>query len=153
MNKFIVTKELGKLARWLRILGFDTVYYTSDNMGSLIIEALRGDRVIVTRRRAKIDELDKRTVVITSSELKEQLRELRTKLNLHFDESKMFSRCVLCNSILFKTDKDSVKNEVPEYVFNTHNIFMKCNCCKKIYWEGTHWGNIKNVLSSLGGES
>jgi len=144
-----VTKELGKLVRWLRILGFDTLYYTSDNIGSLIIEALRDDRIIVTRRRAKIDELDKKTVVVESNELKEQLRELKAKLNLHFYENKMFSRCVLCNSILFKAEKTSIKNEVPEYVFNNHNIFMRCNYCKKIYWEGTHWGNIKNVLNSL----
>ncbi|HIE36152.1 MAG TPA: hypothetical protein EYP89_02825 [Candidatus Omnitrophica bacterium] len=57
--KFILTKELGRLARWMRILGFDTIYFKSDNIGTLIVEALRENRIIITRRKQKIEGLEK----------------------------------------------------------------------------------------------
>ncbi len=149
MSKFIVTKELGRLARWLRILGFDTVYYKGDNRGSLIIEALREDRIIITRNKKKIDDLGKKTIVIDSSNLLEQLNELIKKVSVFLDRNKMFTRCVLCNTVLDEVRKDVVRDNVPEYVFKTHNTFMRCSNCKKIYWEGSHWGNINKVLDSL----
>lgn len=149
MCKFLVTKELGKLARWLRILGFDTSYFVSDSIGSLIIEALREDRIIVTKRRKKIDEL-KKVVVINSNEVKMQLKEVMGKLDLVIEEEKMFIRCVLCNEVLKKINKEEVKNRVPEYVFKTHSEFMSCPKCKRIYWQGSHWGNIRNTLKEIG---
>jgi len=146
MFKFIVTKELGKLARWLRILGFDTVYYNSAVQGTLVIRALSEDRMVVTRRRKTADSLDKITLVINSDKLKSQLREVLEGLHLDLDKDKMFTRCTLCNGILKQADKNKVKEIIPEYVFKTHNEFMECVSCGKIYWRGTHWGNIKESL-------
>lgn len=79
---FILTKELGKLTRWLRILGFDAAYYNSNNISTLIIEALRQERVIITRRRSSPKTLAKITVSLYSLELKAQLKELIEKLGL-----------------------------------------------------------------------
>ncbi|OPX30679.1 MAG: hypothetical protein B1H08_01095 [Candidatus Omnitrophica bacterium 4484_171] len=149
MFKFIVTKELGKLARWLRILGFDTAYYTSETQGTLIIKALSEGRIVVTRCRRASDSLDKITLVINSDKLKEQLREVMKELHLSVDEGKMFTRCTFCNGMLERTDKDGVKESIPEYVFKTHNEFMKCASCGKIYWRGTHWGNIQDTLNKI----
>lgn len=73
--KFILTKELGKLARWLRILGFDAVYYKEDNLGQSIIQALREDRWIITRKKG-IRYLQKRIMVVSSEEVQQQLKEL-----------------------------------------------------------------------------
>ncbi len=147
--KFILTRELGKLARWLRILGFDTLYYTEDKLGTLIIEALRGDRIIVTRRREKIDDLQKRTVVVSANEIQEQLRQVIRQLQLPLDKDKMFSRCVLCNTLLRPADKHTVREKVPLYVFATQEEFMVCPECGKVYWPGSHWGKITSVVEQL----
>lgn len=149
MLKFIVTKELGRLARWLRMLGFDTVYYNSGAQGTLVVKALSESRVVVTRSKKTTDSIDKITVVINSNKLKEQLKELIDKLHLSFDDSKMFTRCTVCNERLESVEKKRVKGNVPEYVFNTHNEFMMCPSCGKVYWQGTHWGNIHNTLNKI----
>jgi uncharacterized protein with PIN domain len=147
--KFIVTKELGRLARWLRILGFDTIYFKSDNKGTLILEALREDRIIITRSKQKRDELKKKTIEITSCNLEEQLKEIIIALNIKIDEKKMFTRCTLCNEPLVEVEKESVKDLAPEYVYKTKSLFMKCPGCNKIYWHGSHWGRVKEVIELL----
>jgi len=147
--KFIVTKELGRLARWLRILGFDTVYFKSDNKGTLILEALREERIIITRSKVKREELKKRTVGVVSCDLGEQLEEVIKALNLKIDEKQMFTRCTLCNEPLKDVKKEEVKDLAPEYVYKTQELFMQCPACKKIYWQGTHWGNVKKVIDRL----
>ena len=147
MIKFIVTKELGKLARWLRILGFDTVYYNNDSIGTLVIKALSENRAIVTRRRKTIGNLEKETVVVRSEKIKGQIKEVMEKLRLDIDESKIFTRCTVCNGILKRVDKDRVKGSVPEYAFKAHDVFMRCVSCGKVYWQGAHWGGIRRVLA------
>jgi hypothetical protein len=147
--KFILTKELGRLARWMRILGFDTIYFKSDNIGTLIVEALRDKRIIITRRKQKIEGLEKQMIVIKGTELKEQLKEVVKKLNLKVEEEKMFTRCTICNQILEEVEKEEIKDLVPEYVYNTQEFFMKCGQCKRIYWQGSHWGNVKEVIAKL----
>ena len=147
--KFVLTKELGRLVRWLRILGFDTVYFKSDNKGTLILEALREDRIIITRTKEKIGDLEKKTVVVLSNKLEEQLKEVINKLNLKVDENKMFTRCTICNEILKEVKKEDVKKNIPGYVYKTQNLFMQCLSCGKVYWQGSHWGNVKKTIASL----
>ncbi len=149
MFKFIVTRELGRLTRWLRILGFDTVYYDEGSLSELIIRTLSEDRIIITRRRKKIGNLEKRTIVVYSNEVKKQIEEVASRLKIIPDESRMFSRCVICNRLLDKVDKEEVKGKVPERIFLTHNDFMRCAECGRIYWQGSHWGNIRNVLDEI----
>jgi uncharacterized protein with PIN domain len=148
--KFIVTKELGKLARWLRILGFDTAYFTSDNMGTLVIRTLRDDRVIVTRRKEKIDDLQKQTLVISSCEVQEQLKEMIRAGSIVLSEERMFTRCALCNVTLDAATKEEVKGKVPGHVYSQHEEFFACSACGKVYWQGSHWGNVKQAACSLG---
>lgn len=148
--KFIVTKELGRLARWLRIMGFDTIYFKSDNKGTLILEALRDNRTIITRSKEKHNGLEKQTVTIESSILEEQLREFVTKLGIKVDEEKMFTRCTICNQALERIEKKDIQEEVPKYVYENQDFFMKCPECKRIYWQGSHWGHVKEVLELCG---
>ncbi len=148
MVKFILTKELGRLCKWLRILGFDSVYFNSDNMATLVIEALRENRIIITRRK-KVDNL--KVVTVSSNEVKSQLKEVIRKLEIEqIDQRRMFSRCVICNEVLVEVEKQAIKSEVPEYVYQTQDKFFRCPSCKRIYWEGTHWGNVKRILKEVG---
>ena len=146
MVKFILTKEVGRLCKWLRILGFDAEYFLEDNLATLIIKALKENRIIVTRKK-KIDDL--KVIRVYANDVKEQLREVLTQLELKPDEDKMFTRCVICNKTLEKVEKEKIKEKVPLYVYQTQNEFYQCPSCRRIYWQGTHWGNVKKIIQDL----
>lgn len=146
MVKFILTKEVGRLCKWLRILGFDAEYFSEDNLATLIIKALKENRIIVTRKK-KIDDL--KVIRVYANDVKEQLREVLTQLELKPDEDKMFTRCVICNKTLEKVEKEKIKEKVPLYVYQTQNEFYQCPSCRRIYWQGTHWGNVKKIIQDL----
>ncbi|MBN3041170.1 MAG: Mut7-C RNAse domain-containing protein [Candidatus Omnitrophica bacterium] len=143
--RFIVTREAGKLARWLRILGFDTVYYQQSALPKLIVTALREDRIIITRK-TDMPGLKKCIVVLSSKELASQLRELKNKLDLKVRTDKMFTRCTLCNQLLKAIKKDKARFKVPEKVYLENEFFSICPVCDKIYWQGSHWGKIQEVV-------
>ena len=146
--KFIVTRELGRLVKWLRILGYDTIYSTEENKSTLVIYALREDRIILTRNR-RISPKGVRVLWIKSDSVREQISQVIRELNLSLDEDSMFCRCIICNEILNEISRDKVKNRVPEYVFKTQTDFFTCSNCQRIYWQGTHWGNVSKILEEI----
>ncbi len=147
--KFILTRELGRLAKWLRILGFDTVYYNQDNASTLIIQALRDERIILTRNQRLPKSAGIKIVLIKNEKIKQQVAEILTTLQIKPESGKMFSRCILCNTGLVDIAREEVKDRVPEYVFKTQERFITCPECKRIYWRGTHWGNVHKMLAEL----
>lgn len=149
--KFILTKELGRLAKWLRILGFDTAYFKQDKLSSLIIHALREERIVLTRNQRLPKERGLRVIFIQSETIKKQVAEILNTLKIKPDRGMMFSRCILCNAELTEIAKEKVKDRVPEYVFKTQEHFITCPECKRIYWQGTHWGNVRETLGKING--
>jgi len=149
--KFIVSHELGRLARWLRILGFDAAYFTSADRTKLTMLSLKEDRIILTRDTRLSRYAGYRTLRVDSDLFKEQVSQVLKGLNLEIDEDKLFTRCIVCNQELQETDKQEIKSKVPEYVFQTQESFKICPKCKRIYWQGTHWGNVRKVLKEVYG--
>jgi uncharacterized protein with PIN domain len=147
--KFILTKELGRLVKWLRILGFDAEYFQEDNHSSLIIQALRDERIILSRNHRLPQPKGIKVVLIENERIKEQLAEILKTLKIKPDASAMFTRCILCNMKLEDIAKEKIKDKVPEYVFKTQSDFVTCLKCKRIYWQGTHWGNVEQVLKEI----
>lgn len=147
--KFILTSELGRLAKWLRILGFDTSYYKNKNFSSLIIEALRDERAIVTRNHTLPQARGLKIILLKEEKIRKQIEELLNKLQIEYDSGMMFTRCTVCNLQLDKINKEEVKGKVPEYVFETSKVFFSCLKCKRIYWQGTHWGNVKSIIEEI----
>lgn len=147
--KFILTRELGRLAKWLRILGFDTEYYNKDNISSLIIQALRDNRIIITRNSRLPRSAGLKIVLVSSERLKEQVPEVLAALKIKLSDDKMFTRCIICNRELVSVEKETVKDKVPEYVFKTQEEFVACPGCERIYWQGTHWGNVAKSLKEI----
>lgn len=147
--KFILTKELGRLVKWLRILGFDTEYFTEANIGSLIIRTLRDERTIITRNSHVSRSKGIKVVLIEAEKIKEQIAEVLHKLNIKPEINLMFSRCIICNVELQDVEKDKIKDKVPDYVFNTQKDFITCPKCNRIYWQGTHWGNVSKTLEEI----
>lgn len=147
--KFLITAELGRLCRWLRLLGYDTQLYKSTNISALIISAIRESRIILTRDRKVPAYRGARVVRVSSDFLKDQLAETTKELGLVADEKQMFTRCILCNEPLSGIKKEAVRKAVPEYVFKTQEDFVKCPVCNRIYWPGTHWGNALKYLEEI----
>lgn len=147
--KLLLTRELGRLAKWLRILGLDAEYFSADNTSSLIIQALRDSRIIITRNHRLPQAKGIKIILIKHEKIKAQVAEALDLLNLQPQRERMFSRCIICNEELAGISKEEAKDKVPEYVFKTQEDFITCPECKRIYWQGTHWGNVEKTLKEI----
>lgn len=147
--RFLVTQELGRLAKWLRILGFDSLYVSGNNFGSLFIQALRDERIILTKNARLAKARGIKTVLLHSDKIREQLVEVLKTLEIKPDSGRMFTRCIICNVELIQIEKEKIKEKIPPYVFLTQQDFVTCPQCQRIYWPGTHWGNIAKTLEEI----
>lgn len=147
--KFLLTRELGRLAKWLRILGFDAEYFNADNINSLIIQALRDERIIITRNHRLPKSAGIKIIMVKAEKIKEQLAEVLKVLKIKLATETMFTRCIICNVELTDIEKEKVKDKVPEYVFETQEHFITCPKCNRVYWQGTHWGNVTKTLEEI----
>ena len=147
--KFIVAKELGRLAKWLRIMGYDAAYFNKDEKRELVIRSLREERIILSRDSRMSRYSGIRFVHVESDFVEEQVKQILAKLNMKPDEERLFSRCVVCNEPLIEIGKVEVKDKVAPYVYETQEHFMTCPGCSRIYWQGTHWANVKKLVEGL----
>ena len=147
--KFITTEELGRLARWMRLLGFDCVFFDRAKKKDLIIESLREGRIILTRDSRLSRFSGVRMVHIESDFVREQLAQVMKILRLKVDRKSMFTRCVECNRPTEEVKKDKVKEKVPPFVYKVREEFMRCPGCEKIYWKGTHWDLANKFLDGI----
>ena len=129
---------LGTLARFLRILGYDTLYPKGAlRDAELLFLAYTQGRVLLTRDTKMGTRISPNIFVLKSAVPEEQLKRAVKKFKLKWGKN-LFTRCLECNTPLVKVVKKEVKGKVPPYVFKHHNKFAKCPKCKKYYWTGTH---------------
>lgn len=149
-TKFIVDVMLGRLARWMRILGYDTLYVPGAKDHLLIERAVNGGRCLVTRDRLLAGSARPGlvTMLIESNYLKEQLKEFLG--NVKSPPPGLLSRCLVCNSILEEAGPEDAENEVPDFIFLTYRKFRRCPECRRFYWPGTHLKDIRSVLAEEG---
>jgi uncharacterized protein with PIN domain len=154
--KFIVDNNVGKLAKWLRIMGYDALLFSGEDDGRMVKIALAENRVILTKdrevmKRRLVTSGKLKAILIKDDDIEAQLLQVVKALNLdyHFGP---FSVCLECNKRLIEKDKDSVKESVPPYVFKTQRLYMECPSCHRIYWRGTHWQAMNRELEKLAGE-
>ena len=150
--KFIVDVNVGKLAKWLRILGYDAVFINGLDDEGLIRIAIDEGRVLMTKdtrilRRRVVYSGELKLVLIRADDVKGQLRQLIQTLNLAPIDP--FSICLECNEPLLPRGKEEVRDLVPPYVFKTQTQYMECPSCHRIYWRGTHWQRMKRELEEL----
>ncbi len=137
--KFICDDNLGKLAKWLRTLGYDTLFSQEISDKELLSKALNEDRVILTRDTKLIElKVVSRYLLIESDNPLEQLKQVKEKFNLETSEKKLFTRCLVCNTPLNSIKKEKIKDKIPPYVYKTQENFVFCSKCNKIFWSGTH---------------
>lgn len=145
--KFLADSMLGRLARWLRILGYDTTYLSKGGDRELIESAQREERILLTRDRHLGRDWTVKTFLVESELVDEQLKEVVCRFNL--DAKRLFSRCPICNLELSKIEKDLLRDKVPEFVYKTYDKFWSCKSCGRYYWPGTHWENIKEKVKGF----
>ena len=150
--KFIVDRMLGRLAKELRMLGYDTVYYRGDNAYQMIKLAREEDRVILTRNTKLIPKRSEdRLVRIMEDKTPLQLKELIQKKVISLYEENLFSRCLLCNILLDKIPREEAKGKVPDFIFYQQKEFSRCPRCLRIYWQGSHQENMQKKVKELFG--
>ena len=151
--RFIVDSNAGKLARWLRMMGYDALFFNFINDVQLIDIALKEGRVVLTKdtqllRRRVVTNGQLRVIFIQNDDPKEQLRQVAKELKLDC-RLKQFTRCLECNQSLLSKSKEEVKELVPPYVFRTQTQYMQCPSCLRVYWRGTHWQRMKKELERI----
>ncbi|HDN95444.1 MAG TPA: hypothetical protein ENG71_00060 [Thermoplasmatales archaeon] len=146
--KFVCDVMLGTLAKWLRILGFDTKYSKDFEDEEILKIAEEENRVVLTRDKLLANKA-KKAVYINERSLDEQIKKVLNELKINVDEGKILTRCILCNVKVEKIEKEKVKGKVPSHVFENHDEFWICPNCQRIYWAGTHWQNMEEKIKEI----
>jgi uncharacterized protein len=151
--KFIADENVGKLARWMRLLGFDTSFFEGNHDAQMVNLALAEHRIILTRdthviERKPIARGYVQALLLKTDNVFEQTRIVMAELKLK-PWVKLFTRCVECNLLLAQISCEAVKERVPSYVWQTQNEFVECPKCHRIYWKGTHWQAMRQSLTQM----
>ncbi len=143
--RFVADHMLGSLARWLRMLGYDTVYDKSLDDAELAKFARAENRFILTRDKELAKEPG--AFLVEKDDLDSQLDATGKKFALHYSEDRI--RCSTCNGDLVDLPKEEAKGQVPEGAWQANEKFWRCSKCGKLYWRGTHWNGIMDRLKKL----
>jgi uncharacterized protein with PIN domain len=151
--RFIVDHNVGKLARWLRMMGFDCLFFTGADDGDMVRQALAEDRIIVTRdtgvaRRRVATRGRVRVILLHEERPERQMQQVNAALGLPA-LAQPFTRCLECNAPLEPRTPEEVRNRVPPYVYRTQTRYVECPACGRIYWQGTHWEAMMRRLATL----
>lgn len=147
--RFLADAHLGGLAHMLRMMGFDTLYDNRFHDDAIVRLAARDGRIVLTRDR----ELLKRRAIeagcyVHALKSQDQLREVVERFDLARD-ARPFSLCIHCNAPLHPVAKERVVDRLPPRVRAGQERFSTCDLCHRVYWEGTHWRNMRHVLDGL----
>jgi uncharacterized protein with PIN domain len=137
--KFTTDINLGTLARWLRILGYDTRFDRENVNRDFLRRSQQEGRIVLTRKRDMASrQFSGRLVVIERDQVRGQLNEVMGKLGLRVVLDRFYRRCALCNAVLVEVLHSEVEGLVPDYVYHRSGPFQRCPDCGKIYWPGDH---------------
>ena len=150
---FVVDAMLGNLAKKLRILGYDSKYFSSIEDNKLILIAKNEKRTILTKDEQLTKNAEKQDigfVLIRGSDESEQIMQINAKIKLdRFVMDTNNSRCISCNGSLQSVEKYRIIGKIPEGVLEREKKFWMCDSCKKIYWEGTHFEKLREFTTKL----
>jgi len=146
-DRFAAEPMLGKLTKWLRMMGYDVLYQRSYREEDLIRLLAEGRRLL--SRRIEAQARHPEVILLRSDHVGEQLKELRTLGCLRLDRSKFFTRCLLCNVPLKEADPEAARSSLPDHVYHENSSEIRsCPQCGRFFWPGTH---RDRMLKQLGG--
>lgn len=147
--KFILDVHLGKLARWLRMLGFDALYRNDYDDPEIVAIARREARTILTR---DLGIMKRRAVIhgyhVQSTTPQEQLQEVMARYALR-DQIRPFHRCIVCNGLLQEVKKAAVIDQLEPKTIEYYHEFFQCEACCKVYWRGSHFERMATFIDAL----
>jgi uncharacterized protein with PIN domain len=147
--RFIVDCMLGKLAKWLKILGFDTVYFSKIEDSALLDLAQKEGRVLLSRDNGLIEKSrDIDTLFIESEDWNPQLEQVLDEFEL-WPEIRPYSRCIECNVELKDLPKRRAKNLVAPFVYERATSFAICPRCGRVFWKGTHHKDMEFKIEEI----
>lgn len=149
---FFADAMLGRLARWLRVLGYDTAWRAHIPDGELVRIAAAEGRIVLTRDRRLATEWHYDGIRLVDAEAPaEQLAEVARAFDL-IGRARLFGRCVRCNEPLVSIPPELARDEVPARIFAEQDDFRRCGACGRIYWRGSHTRRMRKALASILGE-
>jgi uncharacterized protein len=148
--KFLADGMLGKLARWLRMLGHDVIYSVEFDDSELLELAKKDERVLLTKdlglyKRAIGRGLD--FYYVEGKTVPERIAEVAKRYNLPLVIDMDKSRCPICNTKLTSASKEHLQSKLEKNTFTYYSKFWNCSNCGQIYWQGAHWTQINNTLN------
>lgn len=146
--RFCADVHLGKLARLLRMLGFDTVYKNNFTRESLYEIARREQRCLLSKASYFLKVSGIIFYQVKRADSREQLKEVMNHFHLA-NSIKPFTRCLYCNEILESKKKEEVTDLLLPETEKHFSEFWKCSCCKKIYWKGSHYDQMLKMVEKL----
>jgi uncharacterized protein with PIN domain len=147
--RFAADVMLGKTAKWLRMLGFDTFYDNKAGDDSLKQLCLQENRVLLTRDTLLQQSMPPKSSYLVMQNLpRQQLAEISHIFGLA--KFQLQPRCSVCNGELLAIEKTQIGEKVPPYVFTTQSNFSQCLQCQRIYWPGTHLAKIVKFIETIG---
>ncbi len=147
--KFIVDCMLGKLAKWLRIMGFDAVFFSKIEDSELLAIAEKEGCILLSRDNALLEKSqDIRTLFIQSEDWNRQIEQVLDEFEL-WQDIQAYSRCIECNTELKDLPKDRARNLVAPFVYEKADGFAICPSCGRIFWKGTHHQDMEVKVNEL----
>jgi uncharacterized protein with PIN domain len=146
---FATERTLGRLNKWLRLMGFDTLSENEYPQGSFM-QRIGPERIFLTRtQRLQGASIGLKTIFIRANDPAEQIEELIAQTGLRPQDIRAFSRCIVCNEPIRPVAKSAVAGSVPDYVWNTRTDFSACPKCGRVYWQGSHTERALQRLSGI----
>ncbi len=148
-TRFILDAHLGKLAKYLRMLGFDTLYRNDYDDNDIIAIALKEKRIILTRDKPLLKSKNvQHGYYVRATEKHEQLREIVQKFDLYY-QFRSFTRCMTCNAKLVPKPKEEILHKIDPETAGIFNEFFYCPHCDKVFWKGSHFDRMEKLILSL----
>jgi len=153
--RFIIDQNVGKLAKWLRMMGYDSLFFTGEDDSQMVRQALAENRILLTRdtgimKRRVVTSGRLKAILMESEEPEQQMRQLTADIDIN-SGARPFTICLECNQQLIDRKPGEVKDRVPPHVYKTQTQYMECPECRRIYWRGTHWKAMLNKLQGIVG--
>lgn len=136
--RFAVDSTLGKLAKWLRLMGFDASYRPHWRSQDFVAQVRGGCVGLVRSERGLRGQGAIELIIIRSDQVQDQLRELIQALDLRVSDMRPFTRCLQCNTAIVGVEKPLIRGKVPDYIWQNHSVFHTCQRCGRIFWAGSH---------------
>jgi uncharacterized protein with PIN domain len=147
--RFATDATLGKLGRQLRAAGFDTLCQHQSRCGDFF-GTIDPQRIILTRTTAvRLNFQYHPLVFIRDNDPLQQMMQVVRSLDVKRNDLKPFSRCLACNTDIIPVDRDVIRGQVPDYVWQRHRAFHQCHLCRRIYWAGSHHERMGNQLEAV----